>query len=153
MTIKFYKTNEPHGFLNNFKKARMYLWGKWWNNVETPYQAAKCIDDKEREQFDKVATPREARDLGQKVQMRLDWDQPDYKKDPEMKVKDRIMYECVLAKFTQHHDLRAQLMATGDEELVENSPVDSYWGCGKDGKGKNMLGKILMRVRAELKGE
>ncbi len=154
MSIKFYKTNEPYGFLNNFKKARMYLWGKWWNNVETPYQAAKCMTDEDRDMIYKAATPREARDLGQKVQLRYDWDSPDPKSYySDYKVKDRIMYECVLAKFTQHHDLRAQLMATGDEELIEDSPVDSYWGCGKDGKGKNMLGKILMRVREELRGE
>jgi len=143
MTIKFYKTNDPYGFLNNFKKARMYLWGKWWNNVETPYQAAKCVSEEEKELFYKVATPREARDLGQKVKMRSDWDQ----------VKDNVMYECCLAKFLQHPDLRAQLMATGDEELVEDSPIDSYWGCGKDGNGRNQLGKTLMRIREELKGE
>jgi ribA/ribD-fused uncharacterized protein len=154
MTIKFYKTNDPYGFLNNFKKARMYLWGKWWNNVETPYQAAKCINDKEREEIYNSKTPREARDLGQKVQMRYDWNNADPReRDFEYNVKDRVMYECVLAKFVQHHDLRKQLIETGDEELVEDSPVDSYWGCGPDGQGKNMLGKILMRVREELKGE
>jgi conserved hypothetical protein, ribA/ribD-fused len=143
MAIKFYKTNDPYGFLNNFKKARMFLWGKWWNNVETPYQAAKCITDSDRAKIEAAKTPREARDLGQIVQIRHNWDA----------VKDQIMYECCLAKFVQHHDLRKQLMETGDEELIEDSPIDSYWGCGADGKGKNMLGKTLMRVRQELKGE
>jgi predicted NAD-dependent protein-ADP-ribosyltransferase YbiA (DUF1768 family) len=38
-------------------------------------------------------------------------------------------------------------LATGDEEIIENSPIDSYWGCGADGQGKNMLGKILMETR------
>lgn len=143
MTIKFYKTNDPYGFMNNFKKARMFVLGRWWNNVEAPYQACKTDIAAEADLIWKAATPREARDLGQKVAIRLDWDY----------VKDKIMYECCLAKFTQHHDLRTQLLATGDEELVEDSPVDSYWGCGKDGTGKNMLGKTLMRIRGELKGE
>lgn len=80
---------------------------------------------------------------GQKVKMRPDWDQ----------VKDKAMYDCCMAKFLQHPDLRAKLMATGDEELVEQSPIDSYWGEGPDGKGLNKLGKILMRIRGELKGE
>jgi len=112
------------------------------------------MTDEDRETIYKAATPREARDLGQKVQLRYDWDSSDPREYySNYKVKDRVMYECVLAKFIQHHDLRAQLLATGDEELIEDSPIDSYWGCGKDGKGKNMLGKILMRVREELKGE
>ncbi|MGC1396759.1 MAG: NADAR domain-containing protein [Coleofasciculaceae cyanobacterium] len=31
--------------------------------------------------------------------------------------------------------------------MVENAPSDYYWGCGKDGSGKNMLGQILEEVR------
>jgi ribA/ribD-fused uncharacterized protein len=143
MTIKFYKTNGPHGFMNNFKKARMYIGGRWWNNVEAPYQAAKTVIKEEEDAIWAAKTPREARDLGQKVKMRPDWDQ----------VKDKVMYECVLAKFLQHPDLRKELMKTDPEELVEDSPIDSYWGCGADGAGKNMLGKTLMRVRLELRGE
>jgi len=35
--------------------------------------------------------------------------------------------------------------------LVENTANDHYWGDGGDGSGKNMLGKILMQVRDELR--
>jgi hypothetical protein len=140
MTIKFYKTNETYGFLNNFKKAPMFIYGRWWNNVEAPYQAAKAILPEEANAIWQAKSPREARDLGQKVKMRKDWDQ----------VKDQIMYECVLAKFVQNHVLRSQLMKTGNQELIEDSPIDYYWGCGIDGSGKNMLGKTLMKVRADL---
>lgn len=144
MTIKFYKTNETYGFLNNFKKARMYVYHQWWNNVEAPYQAQKAINNSEEYMsIWSAKTPREARDLGQKVTIRPDWDA----------VKEAVMFECCMAKFLQHPDLRAKLMATGDEELVEDSPIDYYWGCGKSGTGKNMLGKTLMRIREELRGE
>jgi len=143
MTIKFYKTNEPYGFLNNFKKARMFVYGRWWNNVEAPYQSQKTNVLDEQDAIWACVTPREARDLGQKVHMREFWD----------KYKDQAMYECCMAKFLQHPDLRAKLMATGEEEIMEDSPVDWYWGCGKDGTGKNMLGKTLMKIREELKGE
>ncbi len=67
-------------------------------------------------------------------------------------VKDAIMYEAVLAKFTQHTDLRELLLATGDAKLVEHTENDAYWGDGGDGSGKNRLGRILMRVREELRG-
>jgi len=143
MTIKFYKTNEPYGFLNNFKKARMFIYGHWTNNVETPYQSAKTLTKAQEDAIWACKTPREARDLGQKVKMRADWD----------KIKVQVMYECCMAKFLQHADLRKQLMETGDQELIEDSPIDSFWGCGADGRGQNNLGKVLMRVREELKGE
>jgi ribA/ribD-fused uncharacterized protein len=61
------------------------------------------------------------------------------------------MYEVVLAKFTQHADLREILLATGEVKIVEHTENDSYRGDGGDGSGKNMLGQILMRVREELR--
>lgn len=143
MTIKFYKTNDPYGFLNNFKTARMFIYHRWWNNVEAPYQSMKTVIPAEVDAIWAAKTPREARDLGQKVTLLEGWEF----------FKDRIMYECCMAKFLQHSDLRKQLMDTGTEELIEDSPIDSYWGCGADGTGKNMLGKTLMRVRHELQGE
>lgn len=63
------------------------------------------------------------------------------------------MRQGVLRKFETHADIREILLATGDEELVENAPNDYYWGIGKSGKGLNMLGKILMETRAILKGQ
>jgi len=63
------------------------------------------------------------------------------------------MRRALRAKFTQHPDLRTLLLGTGDEEIVENAPGDYYWGCGKDGSGKNRLGALLMELRAELRQE
>jgi ribA/ribD-fused uncharacterized protein len=65
-------------------------------------------------------------------------------------VKDEIMYEAVLAKFTQHTDLRETLLAISDAMIVEHTETDRYWGDGGDGSGQNRLGQILMRVREEL---
>ena len=65
------------------------------------------------------------------------------------------MYKALIAKFTQHEDLKEQLIATGNSFLVEHTKRDKYWGDGGDGgndtKGRNMLGKLLVRVRTELK--
>ncbi len=61
------------------------------------------------------------------------------------------MREALTAKFRQNPELLEQLLATGDAELVENSPVDYFWGIGADGSGKNTLGKLLMEVRAALR--
>jgi ribA/ribD-fused uncharacterized protein len=139
--IKFYKSVPPYGYLNNFTQAKMFIYGKWWKTVEHAYQAQKTSNPLEYDAIWKAETPRKARDLGQKVNMRSDWD----------KIKYQVMKECVLAKFVQHHNLRQELLSTGDEEIVEDSPIDYYWGCGSDGSGKNMLGKILMEIRQEFR--
>lgn len=75
--------------------------------------------------------------------LRSDWEQ----------VKDNVMRKTVLQKFKTHADIREILLTTGDEVLVENSPIDYYWGCGKDGSGKNKLGQILMEVREVLRNQ
>ena len=143
MTIKFYKSVPPHGYLNNFDTNTIYVFGRVWSTVEHAYQAQKTFSSEEYDAIWKAITPREARNLGQKVTMRSDWDS----------VKYSVMKECVLAKFTQHQHLQDQLLSTGEEELIEDSPIDWYWGCGANGTGQNNLGKILMEVRKELRDE
>jgi ribA/ribD-fused uncharacterized protein len=76
-----------------------------------------------------------------KRKLRRDWES----------VKVNVMREAVLAKFTQHRDLRELLMSTGDATIVEHTDHDDYWGDGGDGRGKNMLGRILLDVRRALR--
>jgi ribA/ribD-fused uncharacterized protein len=61
------------------------------------------------------------------------------------------MHAAVLAKFQTHADIRKILIKTADDLIVEDSPVDSFWGCGADHRGENHLGKILMQVRHQLR--
>ncbi|KAI9033010.1 hypothetical protein DFJ74DRAFT_650427 [Hyaloraphidium curvatum] len=86
----------------------------------------------------------------------------------DARVWDDNKFETVVLgnylKFSQNPGLRAALLATGDKILVEASPVDRIWGIGlaeddpdaedeAKWKGENLLGKALMRVRADLKWE
>ena len=73
-----------------------------------------------------------------KVKLRRDWES----------VKLGVMLDAVAAKFTQHDDLRALLLSTGDAKLVEHTENDDYWG---DGSGQNRLGRLLMQVRDQLR--
>ena len=67
--------------------------------------------------------------------------------------KENVMREALRAKFTQHLDLRALLLSTGDEIIVEHTQNDDYWGDGGDGSGKNRLGILLMELREKLRTE
>ena len=89
--------------------------------------------------------PASAKSLGKRVTLREGWDT----------LRFEVMKRVVRAKFADP-DLAEMLRGTGERELIElNTWRDSTWGCvlGKDGswKGRNELGKILMRVREELK--
>ena len=125
-------------FLSNFYKCNVTYNGITFNSSEAAFQAQKC--PARAAEFSKLDAS-DAKAMGRHVTLRRDWES----------VKDNAMYEIVKAKFTQNETLKERLLATGDSELVEgNDWNDKYWGVC-NGYGKNMLGKILMRIRTELK--
>ncbi|MFB8789922.1 MAG: NADAR family protein [Potamolinea sp.] len=142
MTIYFYGTRDKYGCFSNFSPHGFELDGFYWPTSEHYFQAQKFPGTLHVDQIRQVKTPRDAAKMGRdrKRPLRPDWNQ----------VKDDIMRQGVHKKFETHTDIREVLISTGDELIVENSPVDYYWGCGADGSGKNMLGLILMEVREVL---
>jgi hypothetical protein len=67
-----------------------------------------------------------------------------------MKYAPLAMWTCNIEKYTRHAHCREWLLNTGTRKLVEHRP-DPVWADGLDGKGKNLLGKILMLVRDVLR--
>lgn len=63
----------------------------------------------------------------------------------------RVMQRVVLAKFSQHESLREALLATEEAEIVNASPTDVFWGEGGEGRGRNVLGKVIGSVREVLR--
>lgn len=122
--------------------------GKNFHSTEAAFQAAKSDNKDVRFEFMKMS-PASAKKAGRTVALRSDWED----------VKDEVMYDVCMSKFRDNDELHLteKLLATGDAELVEvNTWHDNYWGdCScekcKDIKGRNQLGKTLMRIRDELK--
>jgi N-glycosidase YbiA len=143
VTIYFYNTQGEYGCFSNFSRHRFELDGLVWPSSEHYFQAQKFAGTPYAEEIRLARTPKEAANLGRDRShpLRADWEQ----------VKDEVMRRGVLRKFEVHKDIRAILLGTADEPLVENAPGDFYWGCGKDGTGQNKLGQILMDVRATLR--
>ena len=141
--IRFYHLTDDFGCFSNFWRAPIFLDGKRWPTSEHYFQAQKYAGTPREEEIRLAKSPRAAADLGRSRShpLRRDWEQ----------VKDDVMRRAVLAKFTQHDDLRALLLGTGDALLVEHTEKDSYWGDGGDGSGRNRLGDLLMSVRDELR--
>jgi len=126
-------------FLSNFYIAPVIYEGLLYKNNEAAFQSAKVKDLEKRKQFCEL-DPSKAKRKGRNVLLRNDWEN----------IKDEVMYQCVKDKFNRNEDLKQKLIDTENEELIEgNTWNDTYWGVCR-GKGKNMLGKILMRVRKEL---
>lgn len=61
------------------------------------------------------------------------------------------MRRAVFEKFKNNIEAKKTLLSTGNEEIIEKTTSDFYWGCGEDGTGINMLGKILMETREILR--
>ncbi|MBX9678983.1 MAG: NADAR family protein [Gemmataceae bacterium] len=153
----FARDRELYGFMSNFHDASISLCGEVWRSTEYFYQAQKSLDPEYRDAIRNAKSPGHAKDIGadprtSKKQKRswfvgrLDKIRPDWHQ-----VKLEVMETAVRAKFRQDQSLQALLAATGDAEIVEDSAYDSFWGIGPDGRGENWLGRILMKVRQEIR--
>jgi N-glycosidase YbiA len=143
MAIYFYSTRDAYGCFSNFSAHGIELKGVWWPTSEHYFQAQKFAGTPHEETVRRAKSPKQAAEIGRERSrpLRADWEQ----------AKDDIMREAVLTKFLTHKDIQQVLLDTGDEELIEATTHDYYWGCGTNNTGKNMLGKILMEVRAEIR--
>ena len=143
--IRFYSVTDEYGELSNFAAFPITLRGKLWPTSEHFFQAMKFEDTRDQEDIRAANTPMLAARMGRdrKRTLRRDWE----------RVKIGIMREAVEAKFRQHEDLRALLLATGDAKLIEHTTNDNFWGDGGDGSGRNELGRCLMAVREALRAD
>jgi ribA/ribD-fused uncharacterized protein len=143
MTIRFYSQSETHREFSNFAPFAIDLDDARWPSVEHYYQAQKFADPALRRTIREAEMPVIAKTLADqnKAAIRPDWDA----------VKDEVMYRAVKRKFELHPQLRELLLATGDEDILETAPTDYYWGVGREGTGQNRLGRIIERIRAELR--
>lgn len=171
MELRFYEKKAPYYEFSNFYLAPFECDGKTWLTSEHYFQAnkfshcpeyyqlisecdsplkvfsmarqksmagyhAKCVVNKKN-------NPQLVNEIIEKykhIKPVEDWDSK----------RDAVMKKALVAKFQQNARLKQLLLDTADTVLIEASPRDNYWGEGKDKKGLNRLGKLLMEVRSEL---
>lgn len=141
-TIEFSSKTPSYKEFSNFYKAKMLLDGKEWPTVEHYFQAQKFQSNPEyQETIRSAKEPVKAKTLGSSKEfpIRTDWDS--YRKE--------VMKKALKAKFEQNLPLKQMLLSTKNRPLVE-ATSDSYWGQGRNKKGQNTLGLMLMELRDNL---
>ena len=130
--------------LSPFSAHEVEVNGEVFKTVEHAYHALRIKPGPEREAVKQQRSPMDAWREGQK-----------YKNNPELLIegydKYALMKQLCQAKLEQHNDVREVLLETGDRELLKVYDTDYYWGTGVDSSGQNILGKMWMQLRDELK--
>ena len=129
--------------LSNFSANAVEIDGVVYPTAEHAYHAAKCSDPKGKAAILAARSPKLVKVVSNETfasARRKNWSD----------VKVEVMESILRAKLAQHDEVREALLKSGDAEIAEDSPEDYFWVRGKDSSDQNMLGKLWMKLRAEL---
>lgn len=140
------RTDDEH-CLASFAPYPFHLDGKEWATVEHYFQASKFEQGEYQDRVRLAESPKKARQLGRakllKRKVRKDW----------AEVKTTVMTRAIYTCARTHAELRQAFEESAELPLFESNNYDYFWGCGRDRRGENHYGKILMNVRNKLKEE
>ena len=142
-----YWYSSPYDALNNWSAHQVEVHGEKFPTLEHAYHFSKFYENNPKiaESIRQAKSAWEAKQIATKNEdkNRADW----------FDVNLDVMEDLFRKKVEQNLDVRDILLKTGSRKICENSPVDSFWGLGKDGDGKNHMGQIQMKVRSEIRGK
>jgi ribA/ribD-fused uncharacterized protein len=142
--IRFYRASErPYGPFSNCYQRPILFEGRQFSCSECAYQFGKPARQEVADWL--IAAPKPHL-CAAAAHALLSWDV----RSDWQAIKVERMRAILFAKFSQHDDLRVLLLSTGQLPIVEASTTDPFWGIGKRGDGKNMLGQLLMELRDRL---
>ena len=130
--------------LNNFSAHQVEIWDRRFPTSEHAYQWRKFSGAKPNvaKEILNARSPETAQKIAReyKTEMPEDWHER----------KTLYMEEILRAKHDQNESVREVLKRSGTRTIVENSPIDSFWGNGPKKDGKNMMGVLWMKIRDSL---
>jgi ribA/ribD-fused uncharacterized protein len=141
----FFYENEFY-VLSNYAAFRLMWQGTIFDTSEAAYHWEKFPDKPFIRRFIQNApSAHVAQQIANeyKDERRADWDL----------IKVDRMAHILRAKCRQHEYVRRKLLETGLRELIEDSWRDDFWGWGPNHDGQNMMGKLWMEIRDEIRGE
>ena len=143
--IEFYKEFGELGYLANYSLYGFTKDGVFYKTVEHYYQAMKFPEGEIRNKIINADTPKEASNIGR--------DRNNIRIDNFKRIKKQVMFDGILEKFRQNRDIAYKLIETRNSKIAEATVDEYYWGIGKDKTGENNIGKIIVKVREQLKKE
>jgi ribA/ribD-fused uncharacterized protein len=114
-----------------------------WPTAEHYLLAMQFEDPALAAEIRSALDPQQARRLAKrhKRKIRSDWDS----------VRRVYMTRAIYTRSQSYPASARALLETGDKRIVESNLYDYYWGCGRDGRGLNTYGEVLMDVREKLR--
>lgn len=154
--VCFHNPNEDNGYLSNWYPSKFTVDDVTFSSMEQymMYKKAVCFRDKNTaEKILATNDVAEIKALGRLV--------ADYNESYWNGVRQIVVFEGLIAKFSQNEDLKKLLKATENAVLAECAVKDRIWGIGllmndperfeiDKWKGQNLLGYALMMVRERL---
>ena len=154
--ICFHNPDEENGYLSNWYLSQFTINGITYSSLEQymMYKKALCFHDSNiAAQILTTSDPFKIKQYGRQVS--------NYNEHIWNGVRQIIVYQGLVAKFTQNELLKKQLKSTGSSVLAECAVKDVIWGIGlsmadpnrldiNKWRGKNLLGYALMMVRDQL---
>ena len=136
---------DENNLLSSCSPHPILLDDRLWPTVEHYFQAAQFVDEGLKQQISEEANLVSVKKLGKS------W----FKKriDNWKNIRKIYMTRGIYTKCHAHETVRQALLDTGDQYIVENSLYDYYWGAGRDLRGDNQFGQVLMDVRSKLREE
>ena len=139
-----FRSNGNLSVLSNFHQTTVKFKGISFRSAEHAYQHKMAIYHGQHDialRILNARTPAQAKETSKKVRKCEQWHE----------TKPNIMSEILKAKSQQCPNFKDALLKTGQKKLIHNIDTDSYWGCGPDLKGLNMMGTLLEELRMEIR--
>lgn len=140
----YFSRYDPEELLGSYAELSFLLEETVWPTVEHYLQAMQYENPEEQERVRSLSSPAEAHKESKGrwfKKQRADWD----------KLRQVYLTRAIYTQCKSHPQVAQRLLSTGDVRLVENDQYDYYWGCGRDRRGTNMYGQVLMAVRSKLR--
>ncbi len=143
---RFISRLDPQELIGTVSRHSFQLEDRIWPTAEHYILAMQFEEEQKQEKIRLTDNTESARKLGKTGWLRRprrDW--------PTLRTV--FMTRAIYTKCRTYPEVKAALLATGDDLIVENDQYDYFWGCGRDRRGENAYGKVLMQVRDKLRSE
>ncbi|KAJ7757548.1 hypothetical protein B0H16DRAFT_1537025 [Mycena metata] len=147
--ILFYHRTDPYYSFTNFSAhpvQHLFQAFKFMDNRPDIAEKIRTVSNFPRDAFTQ-ARMHNAEQHPNWLKMNIDKACPPFASAQREPTRTLQMDIVLWLKFTQHEDLKQELLGTGNAELVEKTP---FWGTGKNNQERNELGKALERLRTRL---